>query len=284
MSLKILLLGESGSGKTCSLASLAAAGYNLRILDVDNNIQGLRNIISSPKSQYPKECAERIAHITLTDMMRVAGGRIIPAKASMWTTATAMLDNWKNEDPLRGTVCNLGKLTTWTDKDVLVIDTLSALGQGAMNFHLQMNGVLGAIRTGNEGRRDIGGAQSLIRLLMQLLNDKSILCHVIVLTHITYVRADGSGNLMLGDNPENVQVQGFPNAIGRAISPEIPRYFGTILKCETVGSGMAVKRSIHTIARGNINLKNIAPMSVKAEYPQETGLADYFRDALEASK
>ena len=35
---KLLLVGDSGSGKTSSLASLANAGYNLRILDFDDGL------------------------------------------------------------------------------------------------------------------------------------------------------------------------------------------------------------------------------------------------------
>ena len=35
---KLLLVGDSGSGKTASLATLANAGYKLRILDYDNGL------------------------------------------------------------------------------------------------------------------------------------------------------------------------------------------------------------------------------------------------------
>ena len=38
---KMLLIGASGSGKTGALASLAAAGYKLRILDYDNGLDFL---------------------------------------------------------------------------------------------------------------------------------------------------------------------------------------------------------------------------------------------------
>ena len=38
---KMLLIGESGSGKSGALASLAAADYKLRILDFDNGLDFL---------------------------------------------------------------------------------------------------------------------------------------------------------------------------------------------------------------------------------------------------
>ena len=46
---KMLFIGDSGSGKTGALASLAAAGYNLRILDVDNGVDILANLLRDPQ-------------------------------------------------------------------------------------------------------------------------------------------------------------------------------------------------------------------------------------------
>jgi hypothetical protein len=155
-----------------------------------------------------------------------------------------------------------------------VIDTLSTMSQAAVNFHLGINGAIGAIRTSNEGRRDIGAAQQLIRSMLQLLYDVSVKCHVIINSHVTYVRQDGSGDLTPG---ENAPTQGFPSSIGRALSPEIPRYFNAVLMAKVMGAGAATRRRIYTISQGNVNLKNVAPMRVAPEYAQESGLAEYFK-------
>ena len=40
---KLMLVGDSGSGKTTALASLANAGYNLRILDFDDGLSILQS-------------------------------------------------------------------------------------------------------------------------------------------------------------------------------------------------------------------------------------------------
>lgn len=271
---KVLLMGEAGSGKTCAIASLLSAGYNVRVIDADNKIDGLINILTHKDSKYKPDSISRLSYITLTEKMSIKSGRIVPTSAAVWPKAVGMLEHWKNENKDLGTVCDLGKVTSWDDNCVLVLDTLSALGQAALNFGLALNGGLGSVRTSNEGRRDIGAAQSLIRDLVRMLNDTSIKCHTIVSTHITYVRADGSGQLTLGD--DNAPTQGFPNAIGRAISPEIPRYFGNVLLIKQVGSGASVARKIYTLSQGNVNLQSVAPMSVAPEYKQETGLADFF--------
>ena len=42
---RILYLGNSGAGKTGSLVSLVEAGYNLRILDMDNGVGILKQFI-----------------------------------------------------------------------------------------------------------------------------------------------------------------------------------------------------------------------------------------------
>ena len=47
---KMLFIGPSGAGKTGALASLASAGYNLRILDMDNGLDVLANVLNNPKT------------------------------------------------------------------------------------------------------------------------------------------------------------------------------------------------------------------------------------------
>ena len=44
---KLLLVGDSGSGKTASLAQLANAGYNLRILDYDDGLAILPEFLTA---------------------------------------------------------------------------------------------------------------------------------------------------------------------------------------------------------------------------------------------
>ena len=275
MGLKIIHLGESGSGKTCALISLLRAGYSIRLIDTDNNLHAFLNLLS----KEPPEVQRRFAYLIITERTRISAGRIIPAKANMWPDVVRTLGDWKNDDPSRGTVANLGSMDSWDENTIFVQDTLSSLSQGALHFGQMMNGVLGQPRTSREAQRDVGGAQSLIRDFLMLCCDSTIKCHIIVNTHITYVRKDGSGILVIGDQ-DNIPTQGMPSAIGRAVLPEIPRGFNTILLSECMGSGPAIRRTIHTVTRGNILLKNAAPTVVPPELPQESGLATYFKLVL----
>lgn len=273
---KMLLIGDSGSGKTGALASLAAAGYNLRILDTDNGIDILLNYLTNPSSTYVKQnpkAAENVMYKTCTDTMRTIGGKIYPTKTDAWQTVIQSLEHWKEPAADGRPAVDLGRLVDWTPKEILVIDSLSTLSTAAYNFALFMNGKLGATNlTQNEARRMVWAAQDMLRTLLQMLYDSNVKCNVIVTSHITFVNE-------LGERPqddEKPNMQGYPSAIGRALSPHIPRYFNTVLFAKTVGSGPAARHKIYTTPQGVVNVKSSAPLSVSPEYPLETGLADYF--------
>jgi hypothetical protein len=135
-----------------------------------------------------------------------------------------------------------------------------------MNFVLQMNNRIGQ----RPWQSDYGDAQDYVRNFLETLNDESVRCNIIVNTHIAFIGPD-----------EGVQgaVQGYPNAIGKALSPEIGRYFGSILWAKTVGKS----HKLVTLSNSGVELKTSDPTRAKAEYPIETGLADYFRDIQQGS-
>lgn len=252
---KLLLIGDSGSGKTGALASLAAAGYNLRIIDVDNGVDVLANLLRDRGSPYGREALARVEYETITDPMRNVGGRLVPSKATVWQRVIGLLTDWKTE------TAKFGPLTTWGPQDVLVIDSLTMLGNAAMNFVLAMNARLGQ----QPHQSDWYNAQSMIESLLQMLYDDGVKCNVVMISHITYI------------GEENGPVHGYPSAPGKALPPKVGRYFNTILMSKSSGTGTALKRTIATTTVGSVELKNTAPLRVEKAYPLETGLADYFK-------
>lgn len=251
---KALVVGDSGSGKTGSLASLAQAGYNLRIIDVDNGLDVLTNLLKSPV--YGSEAISRVTYETVTDKMRNAGGKLIPAQATSWQRVIGLLSNWPE----------LGPVANWTPQDILVIDSLTMLGNCALNFVLSMNSRLGQ----RPHQSDWYDGQQLLEGLLQMVYDESVKCNVIITSHIAFLGEENSA-----------VATGYPMALGKALPPKIGRYFNTILLARSTGSGTSVKRQILTsstrMANGIVELKNTAPGRVKPEYPLETGLADYFK-------
>lgn len=279
-STKLLLVGDSGSGKTGALASLAAEGYSLRVLDFDNGIDILKNYLTgaTPYTARDSSAVSRVTYLTCTDHFKPAAGAPICVKAAAWQRGIEALYHWKEPSSDGKTVdVDLGKIETWGPKDILVIDSLSTAAEAAMRYHLSLNGKLGATRTSNEARRDIGAAQNLVRSLLQMLYSDAIKCNVIVTAHITMVTEGGLSPNAEGTSAEEKDTaRGFPSAIGRALSPHIPRYFNSVLTADTEGSGASTRHYIYTKCRGNVLVKTSAPLRVAPRYDLGTGLAEYF--------
>ncbi len=268
-SLKLLYVGDSGAGKTGSLASLASAGYNLRIIDMDNGLDVLKNMLTDPKSPYQKDSASRVQYVTFTDKRKNSNGTLVPTKAESWQNAIKMLSHWKETDdsdpavplPQRKVLCDLGPVASWGENDILVLDSLTFLSNAAMQLILAMNGRLGQ----RPHQSDWGLAQDLVEGLLGMLYSTDIKCHVIIPCHITYI------------GEENGPVRGYPNTLGKALAPKVARYFNNCLMAQTSGQGANQKRVIKTSTVGVIELKNSAPLRVEKEYPLEFGLAQYFK-------
>lgn len=277
MPIKLIMIGDSGTGKTGSLASLAAAGYNVRIADFDKGVQVLVNLCGSKDSPYVKQnpqVLENIYYKSFSDpRKRQPDNRLVAQSAKAWPDFVKFLMEGDKAD-------EIPPITEWTTKDVLVIDSLTMLSDAAMNFGQSLNGALGAVRTSMDARRDIGAAQSLIRDLLNLITADTIKCHIVVISHITVVTESGGA-----PKPDEISpAAGYPAAVGRALSPMIPRWFNTMLVTRASGNGTNVKRKLYTtpqnVSGQVVYAKNIKPFGIAPEYPLETGLADYFKAVL----
>jgi AAA domain len=258
---KLLLLGDSGSGKTGAFASLAIAGYNLYILDFDAGLDILKNLLRNHK-----DALERVDFITCTDQMQQIQGRVFPKAAQAWPKAINAMDNWPGK----------GNIQNWGEKDILIIDSLNFAGKSALRFIQQMNSRLAT----TPWQSDYGDAQRLLENMVAMLYGESVKCNIIVSTH---VREVGKTQSVLDKDSRVVQVEeegsrkGYAETgTGRALSPTIGRYFNAVLLTDIVGTGQSARRILRTVPHENIGLKNPAPGIVKPEYPQATGLADYF--------
>ncbi len=79
--IKLLAVGESGTGKSGMLASLATAGYHLWLLDYDNGIDVIYNALKEDKAAL-----SRVTYETLRDTITVTNGTPKPTKmpAKLW--------------------------------------------------------------------------------------------------------------------------------------------------------------------------------------------------------
>ena len=269
---KLLAVGESGSGKTGALASLAEAGYNLRIIDLDNGV----DILSHALKNKP-EALDRVYVETITEKMKgIPTGAVIPdGIPKMWSSVLNLLNEWKVPERKRGDIVtdpayNLGKITDWGPDTVLVIDSLSMLSLAAMRHVLAINNRLGKAPY----QSDWGDAMTLIEGLLGMLYSESVRCNVVVNTHITYIggedEKDDQGNKNTG--LDILPMKGYPNTLGKKLPPKVGMYFNNLLLFKTQSS----RRIIKTRPDGLIDVKSAVPDGLPAELPIETGLRTFF--------
>lgn len=250
---KLLLVGDSGSGKTGSMASLALAGYKLRVLDFDNGLEPLKNFIAKENPQ----ALANVEYRTLRDEFKMGsqGPEVVRPKA--WVTATKMLEKWTYEED-DGTKVDLGDPSEWGPDCILVVDSLTLASQCAYNWAKLLTP---AGKSGDQdGRAIFLTAQQSVEKFLAAITSEAYETNVLVLSHIRYA-----------ENDEGKQ-KGYPSAVGAALGPAIPRYFNNFLRFQTKGND----RTIMTEATSLMDLKTSKPFALAKSYPIETGLADIF--------
>jgi hypothetical protein len=288
---KILLIGKSGAGKTGALASLVASDYNIRVIDTDNGVRALRSLLTDPRYKYadiiksrgidlntavryvPIQTSMRLRTVTNKVGDKVTTNTILaPDDARAWTRAVDLLDKWKEGG------IDLGSIRSWGPQDVLVLDSFSTLAKCAYYFSQSLNVRLGARDQGRDYQRDVGEAQSQLTRLLELLYDSDIKCNVIIISHITWVdESQGVASRPMEANQNDGIVSspdGYPSAIGRALSPHMGKYFNDVFISRSSGSGLSVSRTISTVPSDGVVAKN--SVWLNREYPVTTGLAEIF--------
>lgn len=250
---KLLALGDAKVGKTTSLVSLVAAGYKLRILDMDN-------LLDSLVAKIRETCPDKLDNVearTIRDKRKMTDlGPMLDGPAKAFTTAIKMLDNWKYTAD-DGEVIDLGKPYTWGEDTILVVDSLSRLCDAAYDWAEQMvpRGKGGDF----DGRAVYGNAQDAVENTLATLTSDSFGTNVIVICHGTYM-----------DIP-NDKPKIFPQGIGQKLSPKIPQYFPHYIRYKNTNG----RRSLQLKSDHMIDLAT--PGHVPDTYPVETGLADLFK-------
>lgn len=246
---KLLLIGDSKSGKTGSLVSLVSAGYKLRILDYDNGLDVLAQYVR-------RDCPDKLGNVefrTLRDPRTATPlGSIVSGKPSAFVDGLKMLDRWKYGD------VDLGVPAEWGRDCVLVIDSLTFMSDAAFDWREPL---VQKSRDGKyDGRAVYRDAQSAVADVFATITSETFRTNVVLIAHIRYV-----------ENQEGLR-KGYPNAVGSALSPLIPRWFNNIVRYKNV----AGVRKIETVSSAEFDLATAKPFTMPKEVPIETGLADIF--------
>ncbi len=242
---KLLLLGDAKSGKTTSLASLVAAGYKLRILDMDNLLDPLRYRIL-------KLCPDKINNVeyrSVRDQYKPSpAGTMIDGRPKAWIESIKMLNKWAYTDEETGEVIDLGSPWTWEPDCILVIDSLSRWCDAALDFHEVMT-PKGKSSGEADGRAVYWNAQIDVEKQLAMLTNKKLTLNVIVICHGVYqTLPDGTTKI-------------FPQGVGAKLSPKIPTYFPNYIRYINRGE----KRSIQLHSDMMISLANANPDAMPTE-------------------
>lgn len=242
---KLMYIGDSGTGKTGSCVSLLKAGYDLVILDMDNGLDAL--------VQFAKhECPERLGNVryeTVRDKYKGAdAGPVIDGQPKAYVAANKLLTKWSDGSAP----------SEFGEKTVFIVDSLTAMGKAAFEWAKGLNP--GA----KDPRQWYFTAQQSLENTIALLTSEAFHSNLVIISHINYKELqDGT-------------TKGYPSAIGSALGSIIPKYFNSLILAERSGSGQNVKRKIKTVPTELVDLKNPAPFSIDRELDLGSGLATIF--------
>lgn len=242
---KLMFIGSSGAGKTGALTSLVKAGYELRIIDMDNGLDALINHCREENLNL-----SQIQYQTFRDRIKMtSAGTQVKGSPKAYVHAMSSLETWPDDssDPAE-----------WGKDKILVIDSLTNMGMAAMRWAKAANPAT------KDPRQWYKTAQDLLEDLLANVTSDDFKTNVIVISHVEITESkDG-------------MIKGYASAIGKALGPKMPRFFNTLLLSETRGTGSNIKRMIHTVPTAMVDVKTPAPMRLENSYHVEDGMALIF--------
>lgn len=267
---RALLVGYPGSGKTGALCCLLDAGFKLRVMAYDKreNMATLVRFVKNPAM------LRNLDIVTLEDKLQTGRSGIeTKGVASAYFRGLELMDRWKYKRP-DGTEVDLGRSSDWGPDTVVVLDSLTAMGQAAKRRAASLSN-----RTMKEFRdTDWGMAMGEQEAFIERLTSSENHHHVVVTAHLTIV---GPNDVRKGEEDvtrtlkerlvDLVPTRIYPSALGKKLPPLIGQYFSTVLLVARQGK----KRVLQTLTDQDLDLKVPAP-DFPATLSAETGLLEVF--------
>lgn len=253
---KLLNVGDSGTGKTGAIASLIDAGYKVRILDFDNGLDVL------PFHVKDKNKLSNVNYLTITEQMQMSQFGPVPKNLApkAFSRGMKMLDHWKYTDKDTGEVVDFGPITKWDDDCILVIDSLTMMSTAALYW---ARGISSSLTQKYVRQDDWQLAMNAIEGMLGMLYEEEVRCNVILKSHLVPIGED-----------ENEKF--FPSTLGKKLPPKVGRYFNTMVLTKAIGTGQSVKRVIRTVPESKVACK-VPVQGLKEELPISNGLLTIFK-------
>jgi hypothetical protein len=269
--LKMLLVGDPKAGKTGALASLANAGYKLRVANFDGN--------TGPLLEYVKpEARGNLSIKVLSEKMRFTPqGVTFAGPPDSYVRLMKLLADWDGG----------GGVDTWDPNTVLVLDPLSHMTELQRERWQAMN------PSADDVKSYTPVFDELINLLRALKYGAP--CHVICITHLKSVgepidmrsRDERTRNPKVqapeGSAQRDLAWKRFPSVAGKKLLTEVASYFDLLLHAKVSGGGRGAQRVLSLVPSVDVDVA--APVHLfggKTELPIATGLATFFETVLRA--
>lgn len=233
---KLLLCGDTGAGKTASLATLANAGYKVRVLDFEGNLRIIGSYLSSP------EAAKLISSITfqVND-----DDKLLKANKAVTQMRAILEKGWTHDGE------SLGPITSWGVDTVLVFDTTTSMGKAFLRHALLKAGKSLDEEGGFNQEIWLMAQRGMWRVLEEVCGPK-VKCNVIFNAHIKYQ----------GETATSQLTRMYPTAVGSAMGPDLGQLFTDVWRIDTKPdrTKVLVTQSDHTMGLKCSNPKAIPPV------------------------
>lgn len=271
---RMMIVGTPGTAKTGSLASLANMGYKIRVIDFDGNSQSLLEYTDADK-------LANIDIVYLEDEMR-NGDRFIETSGvpTAFKRGLDLMDRWKYKEP-DGTEIDLGSSRDWGCDTVVVLDSLTSMGEASMKRQMALSNKTPV----NMTDAIWGLAMNQQNAFIEKLTSDRAGFHVIVLSHIKLISPpdvrkgeDEITSKIKRENFDLIPSRFYPSALGRQLPMQIGGHFPILIEATNrVLPGDRVERVFRVHPRGELDLK--VPSKVSFENAKvEDALARIFKE------
>lgn len=262
---RIMIVGYPGTGKTGSLVSLINAGYKVRYLDFDGNVDPLL-LYADPDKLV------NVDIINLQDSLKDAGGYIgVNGLPTAFARGLKLLDSWKYKDE-DGAEVDLGRSKDWGPDTIVVVDSLTRMGDAAFRRALGLLNRTPANVTQQVWQLAMKEQEAFIDKLTNASNN----FHVVVLAHLSIIspkditKDDADLTKDIKEQvAELIPARLFPSALGQKLPPKIGGYFPTLILAEAEFKGNTPTRKLKTQTKPELDLKVPAK-----DFPASVDIAD----------
>lgn len=272
---KGLIMGRPRSGKTGAFAALANAGYKLRIIDFDGNLQSLVTYVRP-------EFKANVDVVTLEDKFVMdAGMPMADGVPEAFAKGFKLLDRWAYTAK-DGTKVDLGSSREWGPDTVVILDSVTGQAAAALNRFRKLNKT-------TDMRKLSGGAQDAQLAFVENATSGKFEWHFFAISHLKLIGPrdieipkdadpeEEALKLAQMEGQAKIPYREYPSAAGQQLPKVYASHFDMVLLAEIrMSSGTGQPRRVLTwTPREDIDLSLAVDSSLglKDPLPLETGLA-----------